>query len=205
MADGMDSGGQPGGSQLARCAPHGVAAGRWHGVDVRLCFSRWSRCTRCSVKVTGLNGKTDDRPAVYRTAGGDVAVGRAVRVQFLAVNNGTMPWQFRAPQTAELRVTPGAAPVHLTYYARNESDRDMVAQAVPSVSPGRAAKYLRKIECFCFQRQPLAAGEASQLPLRFYLDPDLPEDIGTITLSYTLFDVSELAAADAVAADGTPR
>ena len=156
-------------------------------------------------EVTGLNGKTDANPAAaYRapTGAGMATVERTVRVQFLAINNGSMPWQFRAPAESELRISPGAAPVQLSYYARNGTDRDMVAQAVPSVSPGRAAKHLRKVECFCFERQPLAAGEEAQLPLRFYLSPELPEDIDTITLSYTLFDVSELAAAGTAAGAG---
>jgi cytochrome c oxidase assembly protein subunit 11 len=64
----------------------------------------------------------------------------------------------------------------------------MVVQAVPSVSPGKAAKYVRKMECFCFERQKLEAHAERNMPLRFELSPDIPEHIGQITLSYTLFD-----------------
>ncbi len=159
-------------------------------------------------ELTGLNGKTNNDPAAYSapasTRAPTVREHETVRVQFLAINSTEMPWQFQAPETSELHIAPGAAPIDLTYYAHNMSDRDMVAQAVPSVSPGRAAQYLRKIECFCFQRQALAAGASTQLPLRFYISPELPDDIGTITLSYTLFDVSELAASDATASAEPP-
>ncbi len=203
MADGIDSGGQSAAERQlgVRRTVRRLAVGTvlMFGFGFALVPLYEVFC-----EVTGLNGKTSDSPAVYRTAGAGVAVAveREVRVQFLAVNNGSMPWQFRAPAESELRIAPGAAPVHLSYYARNDTDRDMVAQAVPSVSPGRAAKHLRKIECFCFERQPLAAGEEAELSLRFYLDADFPADIGTVTLSYTLFDVSELAAAETVATVG---
>ena len=72
----------------------------------------------------------------------------------------------------------------------------MVAQAVPSVSPAEAAPYLHKTECFCFRQQPLAAGDARDMPLQFVIDQALPADIRTITLSYTLFDVTAMATPD---------
>jgi cytochrome c oxidase assembly protein subunit 11 len=67
----------------------------------------------------------------------------------------------------------------------------MTAQAIPSVSPGRAATYFHKTECFCFNQQLLSGGSAIDMPLRFIVDRDLPDDVNTITLSYTLFDVTE--------------
>ena len=70
----------------------------------------------------------------------------------------------------------------------------MVAHAVPSISPSRAAEYFHKSECFCFNQQPLAAGEETDMPLQFIVDQDLPADIKTITLSYTIFDVTAMAA-----------
>lgn len=70
----------------------------------------------------------------------------------------------------------------------------MVAQAIPSFVPSRAAPYFHKTECFCFNRQPLEAGGKADLPLQFIVDRELPGDIQTITLSYTIFDVTDSAA-----------
>ena len=67
----------------------------------------------------------------------------------------------------------------------------MTAQAIPSVSPGRAAAYFLKTECFCFNQQLLSGGEAVDMPLKFIVDRDVPDNVSTITLSYTLFDVTE--------------
>ena len=67
----------------------------------------------------------------------------------------------------------------------------MVGQAVPSVAPGRAATYFNKTECFCFTQQAFAANESRDMPLVFIVDPDLPKDVDTVTLSYTFFDVTE--------------
>jgi len=68
----------------------------------------------------------------------------------------------------------------------------MVAQAIPSVSPARAAEFFHKTECFCFNQQPLDGKTAADMPLQFIIDQDLPRDIKTITLSYTIFDVTEM-------------
>jgi cytochrome c oxidase assembly protein subunit 11 len=87
------------------------------------------------------------------------------------------------------------------FYARNPLPKDMVAQAIPSVSPARAAEYFHKTECFCFNQQPLAGGEQAEMPLQFIVDQDLPVDIKTITLSYTLFDVTEMVAPKAAIAE----
>ena len=79
------------------------------------------------------------------------------------------------------------------FYARNPLPDPMVAQAIPSVSPARAAEYFHKTECFCFNQQPLDGDSSAEMPLQFIVDQDLPADIQTITLSYTIFDVTEMA------------
>ncbi|GIX31672.1 MAG: cytochrome c oxidase assembly protein [Porticoccaceae bacterium] len=137
-------------------------------------------------EVTGIGGKTGGAARV-RDAGVDQS--RTIEVQFVATNNGAMPWEF-GPRQVELRVHPGE-PTRALYYARNPTDRPMVAQAIPSVTPASAARYFNKTECFCFNRQPLGPGEEAELPLVFVVDPELPSAIRTITLSYTLFDVTE--------------
>ncbi len=70
----------------------------------------------------------------------------------------------------------------------------MTGQAVPSVAPGMAAKYFSKTECFCFTRQTLGPGEGKEMPLRFVVDPALPENVRTVSLSYTFYQAEAVAA-----------
>jgi len=135
--------------------------------------------------ITGLNGKTSTEAASAEAAVVDSQ--REVLVEFIARPNKNMPWVFE-PVVTRLRVHPGE--IHqVNYLARNETALPMVAQAVPSVSPGQAALYFNKIECFCFNQQALAAGQEMLMPLQFYVDPALPSQFSTITLSYTLYQV----------------
>jgi cytochrome c oxidase assembly protein subunit 11 len=87
-------------------------------------------------------------------------------------------------------VYPGKV-TQVSYFARNASQRDMVAQAVPSLTPFEATNYFIKTECFCFTQQPLTAGEEAEMGLVFQIDPELPDWVQTITLTYSLFDVTE--------------
>ncbi len=137
-------------------------------------------------EVTGLNGKTGGR---YQAVEAKVDTSRKVKVQFLATNNEDMPWEFR-PQLQSIEVHPGES-VRVNYLASNRTNRDMIGQAVPSLVPFKAAEYFHKTECFCFNRQPLLAGADAELPLIFIVDQDLPKQVNTITLSYTLFDVTD--------------
>lgn len=138
--------------------------------------------------VTGLNGKTGGQIELPATLHVDSS--RNVTVEFVASLNETMPWDFR-PDTKSVTVHPGQ-PTKISFYARNKTDNDIIGQAVPSVAPGLAATYFRKTECFCFTEQVLKAGEEKHMPVVFIVDPDLPEDIGVISLSYTFFMKSEL-------------
>jgi cytochrome c oxidase assembly protein subunit 11 len=144
--------------------------------------------------VLGINGKTGGR---YEAAAIVVDTERTVTVQFMATNNENMPWDFGPSQTI-MKVNPGAVN-DTVFLARNPRPETMVAQAIPSISPGRAAQYFHKTECFCFEQQPLAGGATAEMPLQFIVDQDLPKDIGTITLSYTIFDVTDMLKKDAVA------
>jgi len=116
---------------------------------------------------------------------------RTVTVEFLTTVNGGQPWRFAA-DTARMQVHPGQL-YTVNFTATNPRDQAVVAQAVPSVAPWNAAKYLKKTECFCFGRQPFAAGEEKHMPVRFMLEPELPADVDTVTLSYTFFDVTDVA------------
>ena len=136
----------------------------------------------------GINGKTSGE--AYTAVQAQVDESRTITVQFVATNNEGMPWDF-GPEVTALKVHPGA--VNATVYlARNPLPEAMIAQAIPSVSPSRAAEYFHKTECFCFNHQPLDGETATEMPLQFIVDQDLPKDIKTITLSYTIFDVTEM-------------
>ena len=140
--------------------------------------------------VTGLNGKTGGRYEVSEAL--EVDESRWVTVQFTASNNADMPWVF-APSDVVLKVHPGE--INETYFvAKNPTGQRMVAQAVPSVAPFSVAQYFHKTECFCFDQQVLEAGESVEMPLRFFVDGDIPERISKLTLSYTLFNLPEVAA-----------
>ena len=136
----------------------------------------------------GINGRTSGER--YEAAQILVDESREITVQFIATNNEGMSWEFR-PTTTMMRVNPGALN-ETVFFARNPMSQDMVAQAIPSISPSRAAAYFHKTECFCFNQQPLEGKQSAELPLQFIVDQDLPRDIKTITLSYTIFDVTDM-------------
>ena len=137
----------------------------------------------------GINGKTSSE--AYISVMSEVDETRSIKVQFIATNNDGMPWAF-APDVTEMVVHPGAAN-DTVFYAANPTTASMIAQAIPSVSPSRAAEFFHKTECFCFEQQPLEGLASTEMPLQFVVDQDLPKDIRTITLSYTLFDVTTMA------------
>jgi len=139
-------------------------------------------------KVVGLNGKTGGPVNYYKSTYIDKS--RSITVEFMSVNNNYLPWDFR-PMQKKIHINPGAI-TRVSYYARNNTDHPMTIQAIPSVTPGYAAKYLKKTECFCFTRTTLKAHEVVKLPILFHLDTHLPKKVKQISLGYTLFDVSKL-------------
>ena len=139
--------------------------------------------------VTGLNGKTG-RVEVER--GANVDTSRWVTVEFTGNSMGGLPWEFR-PQQKTLRVHPGQTAVAY-YEARNTADEAITGQAVPSVAPNKAATHFKKIECFCFSQQQLKAGEHKIMPVQFVVSPDLPKEVGTVTLSYAFFNADQASA-----------
>lgn len=142
-------------------------------------------------EITGLNGKTGGRYVAEPVKAG-VDKTRTIKVQFLANNNKDMPWAFK-PLVREIKVHPGASN-EVSFWVRNPMKDSIVAQAIPSVTPFEAAEYFHKTECFCFTNQQLAGGEEMEMPLVFIVDQELPEHLTTITLSYTLFNVTDMAA-----------
>lgn len=139
-------------------------------------------------KAWNINGKTNTEAIAFDSSKTKVETDREVLVEFVATNNSGVAWAFY-PKVQKIKVHPGEI-VKLAFYAENKTDHSMTVQAIPSVTPGLAAKYLKKTECFCFTQQTLNGHEAMDMPLLFHLDPELPKNINTVTLSYTLFDVT---------------
>ena len=111
---------------------------------------------------------------------------RTIRIE-LDSNVRKLPWTFRAMEPV-IGVHPGEVRQAM-FEIVNTTARPMTGQAIPSYGPPEAAQYFRKLECFCFSKQTLAPGERRQMPVVFVVDPQLPRDVATITLSYTFFEV----------------
>jgi cytochrome c oxidase assembly protein subunit 11 len=127
---------------------------------------------------------------------------RWITVEFDAGVNSQLPWSFKA-DVPQMKVRPGQVNDAL-FHARNDAGVPIVGNAVPSVAPSTASAYFNKTECFCFTEQLLAAGEERPMPVRFVIDPSLPQDVTTVTLSYTFYN-NELATARVAAAAGAVR
>jgi cytochrome c oxidase assembly protein subunit 11 len=113
--------------------------------------------------------------------------GRLLTVEFDANLRSNLPWTF-APLEKSVRVHPGAL-TQVVFEVRNHSDRPVTGQAIPSFGPQLAARYFKKLECFCFTQQTLAPGEVKRMPVAFVIERELPQDVNTVTLSYTFFEV----------------
>lgn len=114
---------------------------------------------------------------------------RIITVNFLATTNANLPWDFY-PQTKTVAIHPGEN-ITVNYIAKNDSLNTMTVQATPNVTPNSATQYLKKIEGFGSNPQTLKAGERREMPMSFRLDPDLPKNINTVTLAYTMLETNK--------------
>lgn len=147
-------------------------------------------------EVTGINFLTKvDADAAEFAKNTQVDASRTIKVVFDANINGG--WRFRPVQNS-MDVHPGEL-VTIVYEVANQLDKPMVGQAIPSYMPLVAGQHFKKLECFCFTQQDLGSRETRQFPVVFVIDPKLPADVHTITLSYTFFDIAGRAAAAAPA------
>ncbi len=142
-------------------------------------------------EVTGLNGKVG-RAEGQKVAALKVVKERSVTVEFTGHASTGLPWEFHSLQKRVV-VHPGE-PTVVRYYVRNRAHEAIVGQAIPSVSPGRAAMHFKKIECFCFTQQKLAPGEEREMPVQFVINPELAPEVEVITLSYTFFNTDKTLA-----------
>ena len=138
-------------------------------------------------EVTGINSvlKAD---AVANT---QVDAARWLTVEFDTNLRNDLPWTF-IPLEKSVRFHPGEL-VQVTFEVRNNSNRAVTGQAIPSYGPQLAGRYFKKLECFCFTQQTLSPGEVKRLPVVFVIEKDLPQDVNTVTLSYTFFQVEGAA------------
>ena len=150
-------------------------------------------------EVTGINNLLNaDRAPVNS----QVDPSRQVALQ-LDANVHHMQWRFR-PLQQSVRVHPGEL-VRVDYEISNLSDHDITGQAVPSYGPREAGQYFSKLECFCFEQQTLVRGETRIMPVVFVVDPHLPGDIATVTLSYTFFEVAGRGNGQSASAQNAPQ
>ena len=142
-------------------------------------------CEMTGINVLALGDKQIPGATPKLPANTQVDTSRTVTVEFDANSRG--PWHFK-PAQSSLKVHPGEL-MTVMYEFQNTQNRTMSAQAIPSDAPAQAGAYFNKLECFCFQQYTLAPGEKKQWPVAFVIDPKLSKDVGTITLSYTFFEV----------------
>jgi cytochrome c oxidase assembly protein subunit 11 len=137
-------------------------------------------------EITGVNLLTPKTVTAAEVKNTQVDTTRTISIEFDATAHG--PWRFR-PTVSSMQVHPGEL-VQVVYEVVNTQPRAVDAQAIPSYAPQQAAAYFKKMECFCFQQQTLEANQAKQMPVVFFIDPALPRDVTTITLSYTFFEIA---------------
>ena len=137
-------------------------------------------------QVTGVNGKTGGPVDAVAALADVVDMDRVITVEFVSAVDTGLPWEFR-PLVKKMQVHPGEMNDAL-YFARNQSNDQVVGRAVPSVAPGLAAQYFHKVQCFCFTEQTLGPREEREMPVRFVIDPNLPAEVATVTLSYTFYE-----------------
>lgn len=134
--------------------------------------------------LTGQNRKIEG--AAAETTEFVVDQTREITVEFITSLNESTPMTFRA-ETRSLKVHPGQY-YTVNFYAKNNTDNTLKAQAIPSIAPGLAEEFFKKTQCFCFTTQTFESKEEKTMPVRFVVNPKLPERYKTITLSYTFFD-----------------
>lgn len=139
-------------------------------------------------EITGVNLLTPKDGTVAKPSNSQIDVSRTITIEFDGNSQG--PWRFR-PTTNSVQVHPGEMS-QVIYEVVNKQNYPVVAQAIPSYAPQQAAGFFKKIECFCFNQQTLGPNEAKQMQVMFYIDPKLPKDVKTITLSYTFFEIPGL-------------
>jgi cytochrome c oxidase assembly protein subunit 11 len=140
------------------------------------------------------DGTYDSAAETERALNNGVDESRTITMQFLVTDNPALDLEFSS-RTKRLTMNPGQIK-EVSYYVKNRSNKPMVLQAIPDVTPNLAKKYLAKIECFCFRKQTLQPGEEKEMPLRFVVNSALPESIPVLTMTYRFIDLNYKADLD---------
>ena len=152
-------------------------------------------CEMTGINVLALSEREVPGAKLKLPANTQVDTSRLITVEFDVNTRG--PWDFK-PERRSMEVHPGQLTT-VMYEFQNIQNRTMAAQAIPSYAPRQAAQHFNKLECFCFTQYTLAPGEKKAWPVAFVIDPRLPKDVTTITLSYTFFEVGGKVPAEPVA------
>ncbi len=153
----------------------------------------------CQVTGTQSLAQRGEIGRVAEAAGDQVDENRWVTVKFDTTVHPDLPWEFDA-LTHRIRVHPGAT-YEVNFSARNRSSERVTGQAIPSIAPWQATPYFNKMDCFCFNQQTLEGTQQADMPLRFRVSNDLPEEIHSLTLSYSFM---RLKGAEPTDNDGHP-
>lgn len=137
-------------------------------------------------KQIGINGKGVS--TATKNPGTQIDYSRTIRVDFTTTINGQLKFAFK-PLHKRIQIHPGETKL-VYFFAENQSGREITVQAVPSITPIDAARFLKKTECFCFTQQYFFKNQKVDMPVYFFIDPAVPKNVKEITLSYTLFDAS---------------
>lgn len=137
----------------------------------------------------GLSNKVKINQLEVMTKNPQTNFSRAITVQFISTNNAGLPWDF-SPEKNSMQTFTGKK-TKIIFIAKNNTKTKMTVQAIVDITPSEAIKHFHKIECFCFQQQSLKGNESKKMPVVFYIDDQLPKSLHTITLAYTLFDVTK--------------
>lgn len=141
-------------------------------------------------KKEGINGRAARSVATVNETM-TVDYSRTIKVDFITSLNNDLRFKF-IPLQPHITIHPGERKL-IYFYAENQTDKEITVQAIPSITPTEAARYLKKTECFCFTQQYFFKGQKAEMPVYFFIEPEIAKDIKEVVLSYTLFDASAYA------------
>lgn len=134
-------------------------------------------------QITGFGGRSLNNAS---TTPSRIDTSREITIEFVASVGKHAYMEFR-PKVAKMKVHPGEY-VQTSFFASNLNKTPITGQAIYNVAPAESSLYFHKTECFCFTEQPFEAGEEREMPLIFSISAELPENIKTVSLSYTIYE-----------------
>jgi len=157
-------------------------------------------CQVTGIQSVNVRSDSINRSALLPERQAAADPGRSITIKFDTSVHPNLPWEFE-PVQRNLKVHPGQL-YQVNFSARNRSSESITGQAIPSVAPWQATPFLNKLECFCFNQQTLAGGESVEMPLRFMISNDLPDEVRSLTLSYSLMKLQQASGDGSSGSDG---